>query len=277
MKRRNVTGLLLMSALVVGCTATPPAPPALAYGMPADAEAVYDFGDTTVVYVDAMGQRMELGMGMSGVYDVMYAPASTGVDVTMAARSFSATVTSPMGAPIRADESDIDGELTFTLDRVGNATVTGEPGVSDVVSQVLSGVVLVQGFFPGLPGRAVVPGDSWVDTIDVVGGAGEGQRSDFSILRYTVQGDSTVDGRTYLSIALEGTTEISTEMDMGGMTISQSSDLEMEGHILWDLPAGRVFETRRSGRGSGTVSVPNIPFPLPIQVETSQLARFRGN
>ena len=275
MKRVIAAAVVLFFA--AGCASGPPSPPALAYGVPSNADAVYSLGDTTMVEVNALGQRMELGIEGSAVYDVHFSPASDGVDVRMSVRSLSARVTSPMGSPPSADESDIDGELVFSLDRMGNATITSEPVVSEVAAQVASGLVIANGFFPGLPGRAVMPGESWVDTIDYSGSDAAGTRTERSILRYTVRGDSIVGGRAYMAITLSGTSEVSNEMDLGGMKISQSSDVALEGLILWDVQNNQMFEARRSGTGRGTVSVPIAPIPLPIEIETTQRARLQGS
>lgn len=275
MKRVIASAAVLLFA--AGCSSGPPSPPALAYGMPSAADAVYSFGDTTRVEVNALGQRMELGIRGSAVYDVRFSPASNGVDVRMSVRSLSATVTSPMGSPPGADESDVEGELVFSMDRMGNATITSEPVVSEVASQVASGLVVANGFFPGLPGRTVMPGESWVDTIDYSGSDAAGTRTERSILRYTVRGDSIVGGRAYMAIALDGSSEVSSEMDVGGMKISQSSDVVLEGLVLWDVQNGRMFEVRRSGTGRGTVSVPIAPIPLPIEITTTQRARLQGD
>jgi len=274
---KRVTAAAVVLVIAAGCASGPPSPPALAYDMPSNADAVYSFGDTTMVEVDALGQRMEIGVQGSAVYDVRFSPATDGVDVRMSVRTLSARVTSPMGSPPGADESDVDGELVFSLDRMGNATITGEPVVSEVASQVASGLVVANGFFPGLPGRTVMPGESWVDTIDYSGSDAAGTRTERSILLYTVRGDSIVGGRAYMAITLSGTSEVSSEMDLGGMKISQSSDIALEGLILWDVQNHQMFEARRSGTGRGTVSVPIAPIPMPIEIETTQRARLQGS
>ena len=63
-----------------------------------------------------------------------------------------ATLTQPMGAPVQVDEGYVTGPLLFSLDRQGNATVTGQPEVRAEASQMVSGLDLAHGFFPGLPG-----------------------------------------------------------------------------------------------------------------------------
>lgn len=274
---KRVIGCAVALGFAAGCSSGPPSPPVLAYGMPSSADAVYSYGDTTVVEVNALGQRMELGLRGSAVYDVRFSPASNGVDVRMSVRSLSASVMSPMGSPPSASERDVDGELVFSLDRLGNATVVSEPVVSEVASQVASGLVVANGFFPGLPGRTVMPGESWVDTISYTGSDAAGSRTEHSIFRYSVRGDSIIAGRAYLAITLDGTSEVSNEMDLGGMAISQSSEVVLEGLVLWDVQNNRLFEASRSGTGRGTVSVPVAPIPLPIEISTTQRARLQGN
>ena len=67
-----------------------------------------------------------------------------------------------MGPPVTVDESHVDGSLEFSLDRLGNASVSARPTVQAEASQMVSGLGLAHTFFPGLPGRAVAPGDRWV-------------------------------------------------------------------------------------------------------------------
>jgi hypothetical protein len=212
----------------------------------------------------------------AATYGTVFTSDPRGVGVTLTVRDLAATITQPFGDPTRLDPSAVRGALVFSLDRRGNATVTSTPAVSVAASRMISGLTTAQTFFPGLPDRAVTTGDEWVDTIAYEGDAEAGAVRERSVIRYTVAGDTTVAGRSLLRITLAGRTELSNEIDMGGMQISQSSTVDVEGHVLWDVQRGLMFEMVKSGSGRGTVNVPISPQPLPIQVRVTQRARLQG-
>lgn len=139
---------------------------------------------------------------------------------------------------------------------------------------MFSALRMAHTFFPTLPGRAVVPGDQWVDTISFAGTTST-DGEEVSVFEYTVRGDTVVDGRTLIRIDLEGRVESASAIDMGGMEVRQSSNVDVTGHVLWDYQARVMYEVSRSGTGTGTVSVPIAPGPLPISVRTTERATLR--
>lgn len=281
MNRITTRHTLLATGLGVvfsgACGGGPPAPPALAYGEQTVSDASYAYADTTAVRVNVMGQTMELSQHGVAEYDVVFAEAPSGVEVVLSVRSLSAMLNQPMGAPVRVDESMVVGDLAFTLNRVGDPTVSRRPEVSDEASQMVSGLSLAHSFFPGLPGRAALPGESWVDSLSYSGEEGPGVRSETSVLQYTVVRDTVIDGRALLQIDVEGTATVSNDMVIGGMDIQQTSDLDVNGYVLWDFRAGIPFEHYREATGSGQVQIPISPVALPIQIRSTQRARLQAH
>ncbi|MDX1492876.1 MAG: hypothetical protein R3253_02290, partial [Longimicrobiales bacterium] len=143
-------------------------------------------------------------------------------------------------------------------------------------SQFVSGLVLANHFFPGLPGSAAGVGDSWVDTVSYRGSEGSGERSETAILRYTVVGDTLMGGRLLREIGVQGTSESEATIAVQGMQVSQTGEVEIQGHVLWDPTAGVMVERRTEARGSGTASAPIAPAPLPIQIRSVQTIRLQG-
>ena len=141
---------------------------------------------------------------------------------------------------------------------------------------MVSGLSLAHSFFPGLPGRGVGVGESGVDTVSYEGEDGPGVRSATSILTYTVVGDTTVEGRLLLNISIVGTSHSEQDLEMGGMAIAQESDVEVDGYVLWDSQNGIMFEHYRHAVGSGTVTLPIMPAPIPIEVTSTQRTRLGG-
>lgn len=243
--------------------------------MPTVSQANYAFEDETVVSISAMGQSMEVSQVGSATYGLTFTPSPLGVGISLSVLELDATIRQPMGGPLTVDESAVAGTLEFSLDRLGNASISGQPTVNAEASQMVSGLSLAHTFFPGLPGRAVAPGDVWVDTVAYEGEEGAGNASENAVLQYRIVGDTTVAGRALLRIDFVGTSRTSTEMDMSGMLVRQESELEVEGHVLWDLQAGLMFESERTGVGSGRASVPIVPTPLPIRITTTKRVRLQ--
>jgi len=269
MKARHVA-LLGLSIALAACGG---GPAVLGYGLPAETSVTYAFGDTTTVNVNAMGQNMQIAMRGDAEYGVTFARAGDGVAVTLTVQRLAATVDVPMGAPMRVTESAVDGTLAFTLDQRGRATVTSTPEVEPAASQMISGLTMAHTFFPRLPGRVVVAGDRWTDTISYQE-EGELATDEDTVLDYVVTGDTVVDGRALTRIDFTGTSTLSNSMNMGGMPVSQTSTVDVRGYTLWDAQVGIMYEMASSGRGRGTVRVPIAPMPLPIEITSRQRTRL---
>ena len=274
MKTRALPPIVL-AAMTAACAGGPPSPPSLSYGMPELEDVSYGYADTTVVSISLMGQGVELSQEGVAEYAVSFSPDPEGVGVTLTVPSLSASINQPMGEALRLDEGDVSGQLVFSLDRRGAATLTETPEVSDEASQMVSGLGLANGFFPRLPGRAVAVGESWTDTISYEGFQGPRRATETTVLTYTALGDTVVDGRALLAISVEGTTSSSNDIDVSGMTVSQTSELDVTGTVLWDLQGGLMFESVKSATGSGTVRIPIAPQPLPISIRSTQRARIQ--
>lgn len=271
--RRRLPTLLLVTLPAAACAG---AAPSLEYGVPSPDNVRYVLADTSTVGVSVMGQSMEMGQRATADYAVVFSPAPSGVNVTMSLTTLDGVLTQPMGGPVRVDEDDVEGVLVFSLDREGNPVIAETPSVAVNASQMVSGLALAHGFFPGLPGRAVAEGDTWVDTVTYQGSEGAGTRSETSVLRYTVSADTVVAGRSLLRLDVEGTTSSSADLSVAGMSVSQSSELQTEGFVLWDPEAGLMVERHTSSTGSGTARVPMVPNPLPIRIDTRQHVRLQG-
>lgn len=274
MNRRH--SLLVAAAVAfTSCGGGPPAPPALEYGHGPEGELTYVRGDTTLVSLSMMGQSLEIEQRGVMTLAVTMANTATGADVRMSVTDLDASISNPMGAPMTVDESSVDGTLVFSLDRRGDATVESLPTVGIEASQMVSATSLANAFFPGLPGQALTAGESWVDTVSYEGKDPSGLRSaEESIVTYTVVGPDTYEGRAVLRISFEGTSTVSNDFDMQGMSLSQESEAELQGHVLWDHQRGVMVERVQSSAGSGRVS--GAPVPLPIEVESRQVTRLGG-
>lgn len=271
MKNNSAVFLLVLITLPSACTVgAPPQPPSLEYDISGSHDLTYEYSSEMTVSISMMGQSMALSQKGNGVYSVELNPLGRGVDAKLSVMELEATISNPMGAPVVLDQNSITGALEFTLDRFGNAALLREPDVDDAAVQMFSGATVAHGFFPGLPGRSVKRGDVWVDTVSFDAGTDSRVHSEMSVLTYAVAGDTVINGRALLVLNTAGTRKSQFDMNMQGMSVTQSSDVRIEGYVLWDYDESVMFESRRSITGEGTVSIPVAPFPLPIRIEANE-------
>ncbi len=261
-------------AVATSCAPGSAGPPALAYRLPEPAAATYDVGDTMTVEVNALGQSLSLGVDMAAVYDLAFERSrDDAFQVTLGVQDLAAQVSVPMAGPIQLDESIVSGDLVFTVDRRGVARVTSTPEVASAGGQLLSPVGIAHTLFPALSGRAVAAGDGWVDTLsfeDPVSG-----QTSHSVLAYSVVGDTVVEGRSLTAIDFSGTASVSQETSLQGAEVSQTSDLQVKGRLLWDPRRGLIFRREATASGTGSVKAAALPAPLPTTIESRSVARLR--
>ncbi|MGE0159588.1 MAG: hypothetical protein AB7T31_09245 [Gemmatimonadales bacterium] len=281
MRARTHLAAALGAALAIplaACGGGGASPPALAYRLPTPARAVYDVYDTATIAIEALGQSLDLDVGSAAVYDLAFARADDGVEVTLRVTDLEATLTVPMAGPMNVDESSVSGALVFTLDRRGEATLVSAPEVDETIGQLVPPLQIANSFFPALPGTPVRIGDTWTDTISYQDGDGatSGGGGDLmSILQYSAVRDTVIAGTPLLMIAFSGTSEISQTLDMQGMEIEQATSLDIEGHVLWETQAGRMFERVTTSTGRGTVRIAVLPTDLPTRFQSVSRVRVR--
>jgi hypothetical protein len=266
---------LSCSVVFASCATGTPAPPALAYRLPEPASVTYVAGDTLSIEINALGQALALDVGSTARYGVSFERSGDGLAVRLAVQELDAQVSMPMLGPMRVDEQIVQGDLLLTLDRRGEVTIVASPDVEEAASAFFAGPMIAHSVFPGLPGRAVQPGDSWVDTVAIAEDGDTGESSQETITTYTVVGDTQMDGRSLLEISFAGTTEMRQTMAMQGAEIEQRTSMSVEGRVLWDMQRGLMFERETLSRGTGTVRVALAPMPLPTRVESRSRVRLR--
>lgn len=252
----------------------PSGPPGLAYGLPNPAAITYVMADTSVMDIDAGGQAMQATVASAVTLGATFAPAAEGVQVTLEVKDLAATVGNPMGSQ-SADESGITGPLVVSLDRRGAATVVSQPQLTDVASQFFQPLSVAHGLFPRLPGRAAAVGESWTDTIRYEGSQGPGSVKALSVVTYTVAGDSVVDGRSLVKLALKGTSESSATGVITGMDFSQAVTGSVTGWVLWDQQRRLMVESYADQDGKGTMEVSAAPFPLGLRMKTQSRVKLQ--
>jgi hypothetical protein len=268
--------LAVASLVIAACGGGPPGPTALAYTLPDPAVLTYLNGDTVTIDIDAGGQSFQITQNASSTLQTSFARADDGVQVTLTVRDLAATMTQPLGSPVQADESGVEGALVFTMDRRGEVQVVSQPTVSDAAATFFGPLALAHSFFPALPGRPVTIGDAWTDTVRYEGPQGRGSVSSVSVLNYTVTRDTVLAGRSVLRLDVGGTSEQSSSGTIQGMSFSQSLSGAVEGFVLWDVSRAVLVESYGEADLRGTMDVAAAPFPLTMRARAQSRARLGG-
>ncbi|MFC1661454.1 hypothetical protein ACFL3S_08405 [Gemmatimonadota bacterium] len=250
----------------------------LMYQVPEPAGLVYLTGDTTNIDIDAgaMGS-FRMRSTSEATVEMEFARGAEGVQVTARFQDLNARMSQPMGGAISATEEDVKGDIVFTLDRKGKATVVTIPEVEGQAGQLANPHGLAYQFFPLLPGSAVDPGDTWTDTIQYEADLPEGSVAFLGVMTYVLQGDTTVDGMNLLHVTFDGEGEVTGSGITEGMDVIQTFSGGMDGFFLWDAVRGVMVATETTTDMSGTVEVPAAGMPpMPMKAAGTSRARLQG-
>lgn len=251
----------------------------LIYRVPENPSVVYVTGDTTDIEIDAgpMGNLRMRGTGTSTMA-VTFARGEEGVQVTASFQELNARLSNPMGGAQTATAADVEGDIVFSMDARGHTTVVSLPTTKGAADELANPQGLVYEFFPLLPGGAVDPGDTWTDTLHYRIEVGEGDTESTSIMTYTLVGDTVVDGRTLVHIAMTGKGDVTGSGVNQGMEVLQVFSGDVEGTILWD-PARSLYVSGFFERDmDGTVEVPAAGMPpMPMTVSGRSHVKLQGS
>jgi hypothetical protein len=250
----------------------------LMYRVPDSPSVVYVAESSQDINIDAgaMG-NMTMTASSTATLAMSFAPGADGIQVTATFEELSASMTQPMGGSLSASESDIEGDLVFTLDEMGRGTLVTLPTTKGSADQLVSPASFVHEFFPRLPGGAVNPGDTWTDTIQYEVQTADADISSNSVLTYTLVGDTVVDGTTLLHVTYSGKADVVGAGVTEGMEAIQAFSGDVTGMFLWDPARGLMVAGESSQDMDGSVEVPasGMP-PFPMTVSGSGTVRLQG-
>lgn len=260
--------VLVAASLVPAACAPggPPAPPALAWGLPAETSLTYLRGDTVRMDLELGGQRFDARVRSAATLGAEFSREGDGVRVSLAVEELQGRLSQPMGAPVTADATEVEGPLGFTVDRRGRVSSVSVPRLSGGAEQILEPFTTAHSFFPRLPGRAARPGDTWTDTLQFEGETGLGTLRTRAVLTYTLEGDTTIAGRTLARISSRGTMETASDGTVAGMRVRQSARGTLEGGYLVDAARSVLVRSHESADLRGRMEVPAAPAPLSLRL-----------
>ena len=227
---------------------------ALSYRVPSPASATYHVVDTlTTTIVTPVGD-VSLELTMAVTLAATFEPAPDGVRFTGELEAFSASLSGPMGS--QTFDEDIAGAYVFVLDARGGVEVVSAPEFAEPAASAAPVISLPHEMFPQLPGKAVQPGDSWVDTVTWSLDSPEARVITTSVHTYTLVGDTVIDGRTLLRIAISGEAETKGTVGAPGMSAEQVLSGANTGFALWDPERGAMHSMEITRDYSGTMNSP---------------------
>jgi hypothetical protein len=236
----------------------------------------------TLVYVSESSQDISVDIPSMGAMDIQgsseatmamtFAEVEGGLQITATFEKLTATMTNPMAGPVTASESDVTGDLVFTIDELGNGTLVSAPEVNEAVEQLVGAAGLAYEFFPSLPGESVEPGGTWTDTLHYDLEVAGGEATSHSVSTYTLVGDTVVDGVTLLHITYESDGEVVAQAEQQGMAVIQSFSGTTDGMFLWDPARSLMVAHETTSEMDGTTEMPAsgmAPFPMVISATGS--------
>lgn len=234
---------LLIAAIVCASACVvlggPPSPDGLGYRVPSPPTATYHVADTIVVESRPFRQVREYTTTTAITLGMTFERATGGVRVIGIPESFEGAVRGGIvtrGPPPGLD--DVTGTLEVVLNPLGEVDVVSLPELSGPASGLGQLASLAHELFPRLPGRVVEPGATWVDTVTWSSVGESSEATVTSVHAYTLVGDTLVDGRPLLNIALTGEVAIELVGQVGPSALTSSSSGPVTGLVLWDADRG---------------------------------------
>ena len=266
--------LAVIAAALAAACATPgtPAPDQqLSYGA-GPSPASYEIADTLVLDINSPLGALEVVSGATVTVALAFAPDPRGMRVTGTVESLEATITNSMGPTETASLEDVSGVLEFLVGRYGVVHVALFPEVSGALAPTSSFPVLPYVLFPRLAAGVVDPGSTWTDTV-TASVEGEVDLASTTVATYTLMGDTVVDGRPLVRIAVTSEDAIELQGDQQGTLIRQTLEGSANGFVLWD-PERRLMAYGQFDRDlEGDMTMPGVP-PIPVRITGGTVLRL---
>jgi hypothetical protein len=271
-------------ALPACAPSTPPAP------APAPSAVIFGYGETapttaTYAFADSSGFSIQGGaignitatIGSAGTAAVTYARNAGNLEATIAVTDFTGAMTnSAMGGGPTATEADISGAAVVSLTPAGAPNVTVMPTLSKAAEGVGMSKSFYRRFFIRLPARAVQPGASWVDTLNIVDETGGSKAEVTDIQTSTFVTDTVVNGRTLALIITIADRRLNIAGVNEGVEIRQTLTGKSNGRLLWDAQRRIMFERIETSELSGTFDLPQMGMTgLPVTARSNSRVTLR--
>ncbi|MCY4573904.1 MAG: hypothetical protein OXF01_14005 [Gemmatimonadetes bacterium] len=232
-----------------------------AYGVPSPPTALFHIEDSLVVEVSTAAADFEVTTKTLLTMNMVFARDPAGVGVVGSVVGFNVVSTNALAGTRVAGADQISGPLAMVVSRQGHVEVGAMPALDSAVADLTPFPGIAFDMFPRLPGYPVGLGGMWVDTVGWSVTDETSESATQTVFTYTIVGDTLVDGRTLLNIAVEG--EVSMQMieGVGDALSDQRLTGTATGYVLWDpeqnLPKHSAMHRQLEGTnqvpGAGTI------------------------
>ena len=252
---------ITLSALIAIAAASGCAKPGatLGYGLPSPPDAVYRIDETVEVYIAAPGGSWEVSGGYSLNLDMRFEMEPGGMRARGIVESFEGSLSDPIG-----DLGYLVGTIEFVANPGGVVEVESYPRLSGLPARELSLAGLPYDLFPRLPEDTASAGVTWADTVSWHTDQEEAELSYIANYTYTLVGDTVVDGRDLLHIAVAGEIELFTAWDEPGNLLVRRVKGPLTGFILWDPERGLAAHHEYEKDLVGTVTREDSSFKASL-------------
>lgn len=236
-----------------------PSPPGtLGYGLPSPPSAVYGIADTAQVTVTTPTGKLESAGGYALTLDLGFATDPAGVRVRGIVDDIEGSQWNP-GAPTRQPRPIGSPAEThdFVIDRRGVVEVRSFPTLSGGATLLFSFAGHAHDLFPRLPDSVVDAGATWPDTVRWHVDLPDAEVTYRATLTHTLVGDTLVNGRPLVRIAIDGTLDNVTVTGVPGAATFRVLKGPVTGVVLWD-PERRLVASAEYDRDlAGTLERPD--------------------
>lgn len=260
-----MTGRILLAIIAAGgatgCAGTGGSSPfeSLGYVVPRPASALYEIGDTMSIDMETPAGGMAITGGTSVRLGLNFHRRGGGnMLVETGVEAFEGTMRHPVMGTQRAGMENLSEYLQVEMNHRGVEEVVSFPQLAGPVAQISPFSAIPYLLFPHMPDGEVAPGATWADTVNVTTETDEASTTINSVSTYTLVGDTVVDGRTLVHVAVATEITSDTEAEQGGMTITQSVAGSSDGFFLWDPERRLVAHAEYERDLEGTVSMANM-------------------
>lgn len=258
--RARLSIAVVVSAATCADPGGPPSPGGLGYRVPSPPTATYRIADSTVAESRPSLRRGKTTSTTAVTLALTFERDPGGVRVTGVPEHFEVGVTG--GFTMRGPSpgvGDLAGTLGLVMSRRGVVEVGSLPEMPLGYAALSPFASIAHELFPRLPDRALDPGAAWVDTVTWSSVVASLESTVTKVNTYTLVGDTVVDGRRLVSIAVVGEVASETTGQMGPVAMNTSATGSATGLVMWDTERGLPVYGQMEQEIVGTTIVEGLP------------------
>jgi len=248
-----------------------------AYDLLAPAQAMYDLIDSTHITLQSSDQPVEVFVAARATAELDLRPAGDDVRGGVRVTALAGTGNTYAGSSVNIGADEIPDVAEVIVSRHGQVRIVKEPAFSDELRKLMGPNRMYQSFFARLPGREILRGAKWTDTISI---SDENQGLVSRTLRIVTSvwdRDTTIAGRVLNVIESRSIIMARVRGSTPGVEIEQNLAGESTSTTLWHSARRLIYEHSERASLSGSTDLPSAGLrALPTSATTWQMLRLRN-